>query len=133
MSSPKITNVPFRSSSRVICGQNFQFLPLMHLSFVTRSSNFCHCCTHSLLSTSAPMVLQFPKQTLFFQKKLLVFVSLFFCFPSKLQNRLTKTNNFFGKKVFVLETVVPYQLSHTVHPSIDSVCELTTYINLLNV
>ncbi len=83
MSSPKITNVPFRSLSRVICGQNFCFLPLTHSSFVTRSSNFCHWCTHSLLSTSAPMV--------------------------------------------------PYQLSHTVHPSINSVYELTTYINLLNV
>ncbi len=83
MSSPKITNVPFQSLSRVICGQNFQFLPLMHSSFVTKSSNFCHWRTHSLLSTSAPMV--------------------------------------------------PYQLSHTVHPSINSVYELTTYINLLNV
>ncbi len=83
MSSPKVTNVPFWSLSRVICGQNFWFLPLMHSSFVTRSSDFCHWCTHSLLSTSVPMV--------------------------------------------------PYQLSHTVHPSIDSVYELTTYTNLLNV
>ncbi len=70
-------------------------LLFFNVAFMTSS-----CQIWAKLLVRALMVLQFPKQTLFFQKKLLVFVSLFFCFPSKLQNRLTKTNNFFGKKSF---------------------------------